>query len=87
MMVGELNVEPHHIKDLNFHHHLEVLGFKQFVFVIGTSIENISTRFEIPIWVPPSITCDLLKYLAKLLLEPLNLKIQLHKSIMGLHPS
>jgi hypothetical protein len=59
-MVGEFNVKPHHIKDLVFLHHLEVLGFKQFVFVI----ENNSTRFEIPIQFPPSITCDLLKYLA-----------------------
>jgi hypothetical protein len=63
-MVGEFNVEPHHIKNLIFHHHLEVLGFKRFAFVIGASIENISTRFEIPIRFPPSITCDLLKYLA-----------------------
>jgi hypothetical protein len=64
MMVGEFNVEPRHIKDLVFLHHLEVLGFKQFVFVIGASIENNSTRFEIPIQFPPSITRDLLKYLA-----------------------
>jgi len=64
MMVGELNVKPHHIKDLIFHHHLEVLGFKQFDFVIGASIENISTRFEISIQFLPSITCDFLKYLA-----------------------
>jgi len=48
-MVGEFNVDPHHIKDLIFHCHLEVLGFKQFAFVFGASIENISTRFEIPI--------------------------------------